>query len=202
MRLTKRKERCVKQCHRARVNLQERKRKPFQDPSQASQKSRAMDWLSSPIIPYTMALLGALFCLWKPTRIAGCWYLSEAAADFFCNGFSSYWAGTDYVRVHYLISVTAVFFITYCQKHDTHPKLPGIFLWMSILGVVNGAVVFFYQKYWNDWGQSFYEQIGIWIGVGYFIIIAALEASLVILGVLHARGLSGGNRNNSAGLDA
>lgn len=155
-----------------------------------------LELLSSSGITFCMALLGALFCFSKNTRLAGLWFLSLFCFDFFILGLSTNADGYKFLAYYFSVSICTIPFIGYCSfKKDAASA--KIFIAICVVGVVYGLVILSCYESWFIWGKSFYTNYGAWIAGSVFLINFALEVTLISIGIINGR-----NRKNDDNPDA
>ena len=143
--------------------------------------------ISSPYISFVTLSLGlALFILAsKSLRLVGLWFIAEFMCDLVTTGLNEYASDLEIVTYMYLYAITALMFSVWALENPKvySRKIIAPFVFLSILSVAFVAYRYPVQSRWFTWGEGFYFEFGISADLTYFLLVLAMDAILIILGV-------------------
>lgn len=144
--------------------------------------------LSSLYISFATLGLGlALVFLFadKSLRLVGLWFIAEFMCDLVTTGLNEYASALEIVTYMYLYAITALMFSAWVLENPKtySRKMIAPFVLLSFLSVAFVAYRYPVQSRWIEWGGDFYFEFGIDADLAYFLLVLAIEAILIILGV-------------------
>lgn len=154
-----------------------------------------MDLLSSHWITILTAVIAIAAFLYSrfsrnpaTLKLCSAWFFAEIACDGLTTGFGEYADASQMVAYRYLYSITAMLFMIYVIKNKQlfSKSVSNILLLITVFSVLSGCYHWSIQSNWFEFGKVFYSVYSYLVESVYFLIITALEALMLLLGVYSA----------------